>query len=150
MHQKHLTTFFFPKLLPLLLLIFPHKCLYFLCGCLGMVIKISYMYRYFCLSTSPSTFHATQWRPQWLTAVTQETFGTNVKTAQISRVKPTLKPRIPLWTKHAAWPWQSGYCRLSPCAGCTPAASGTHSQRPRWNADPCGRRKKLIFTYAGF
>lgn len=61
------------------------------------------------------------------------------------RVQP-LKLRIP----HAAWPWQSGYCRLSPCAGCTPAASDTHSQRPRWSADPCGRRKKLIFTYAGF
>lgn len=52
---------------------------------------------------------------------------------------------IPLWSKRTAWPWQSGYCRLSPCAGCTPAASDTHSQWPRWTADPCGWRKNLIF-----
>lgn len=104
---------FFPELLPLLFLIFPHKCLDFLCGCLGKAIKTSSM---------------------------------EVCLADISRVQPTLKLRSP----HAAWPWQSGYCRLSPCAGCTPAASDTHSQRPRWTADPCRRRKKLIFTYAGF
>lgn len=142
---KNIQLHFFPELFPLLLLIFPHKCLRFLCGCSGMVIKISYLY--LCLISSHSTFHA----PQWLTAVPQETFGTSVKDRpQISRVQLTLKLRIPLWTKHTAWPWQSGYCPLSPCAGCTPAASDTHSRWPRWTADPCGQRNQLIFAYAGF
>lgn len=137
MHQKRFTTSYF-------LCCFLSSCtkVYFLGGYLGAVIKISSVY--FCPTSSPSVCHATHWHPKGLTAVPQETFGTNVKNRpQMSRVKPTLELGIPLWTKHTAWPWQSGYCRLSPCAGCTPAASGTHSQWPRWTADPYGRRKKL-------
>lgn len=62
---------------------------------------------------------------------------THTPSVDNNKVEPKHPPPALTLTERD-WPWQSGYCLISPCADCTPTASDTHSQLLQWSEGPWG------------